>query len=85
MIDKAIVTIQEQTSGFCGDFELQTTVRVEELMVSLLNALISAYPAQFAGTRSAELYYCNKKLMDDQTLASNGIWDGSVLDLRIRR
>lgn len=85
MTDKSIVTLKDNASGFCGDFELQTNTRIEELKGALNQALISSYPAQFAGSRGIDLIYQNAKLSDDETLASMGIWDGSVLEIEVRR
>ena len=85
MTDKSIITLKEPKSGFSGDFELQTDIRIEELKVSLNKALISSYPSQFAGANGIELIYQNEKIPDDDTLASKGIWDGSVLELEVRR
>ena len=85
MTDKVIVTLKDESSGFTGDFELQTGIRIEEMSVSLNKALISSYPAQFAGSKGIDLIYQNEKISDDDTLASKGIWDGSVLELEVRR
>ncbi len=85
MVDKVIVTLKEATTGLDADFELQANVRILDLKDSLCKALVKQYPDKFGYMESLEISYLGNALCDDETLASRGIWDGSVLELSLRR
>lgn len=85
MIDKVIVTLKDPENGFEADFELQANVKISDLKASLSSALAQNYPNKYGYISSLEIAYKGSKLSEEETLASCGIWDGSILELLTRR
>ena len=82
MTDKVIVTLKYSDGNLLGDFELPANCVAAELETVLASALSEAFPERFSGAERVYLSANGKKLSDNETLASRGLWDGSVVEIR---
>lgn len=63
------------------DALLPSQMPISEIKVGLLRLLRECEPKRFSKLGGISISYCGKQLPDNVTLASQGIWDGSVLVL----
>ena len=61
------------------DMELPAFLPIAELKVSILQTLRTLYPRSYSGCKAITLRSNGMILSPTQTLASLGIWDGSIL------
>ena len=83
--DKVIVSIADEENKFYADVELPTRMAIHNLSKGIVRLLREFEPLKYAGKTSANLWAGDTKLKEDQTLASAGVWDGSVVHLRFRK
>lgn len=82
--EKAIVTVQAPEWGYAADVELPVNMPLHQLRIGLLRLLREKAPRLFSRAAEICLLYNGKTLDDDrQTLASLGIWEGSILTLKL--
>lgn len=87
---RVIVRVKDcEFEDFCQDFELPTRMPIRDLSKGILKLLKVYGPngewdkeSRYAKKISLSLFYNEIKLQNDQTLASVGIWDGSVIGFR---
>lgn len=75
------VELQLPDMDYQRDAILPSQMPISELKAGLLKLLKECEPKRFSKLRSISISYCGNQLPDDETLASQGIWDGSVLVL----
>lgn len=78
--ENMIVTVQVDTSTY--DMELPAFMPVQELASKIVETLRCMAPGQYAGLNGLALSCRGKVLPKEKTLASCGVWDGSVLSCR---
>ena len=76
-----LVTITDIANNYKSDFELPSQMLIKDLTMGILRLLREFEPKKYAGRTSVDLWVGEKKLKDDQTLASAGVWDGSEITL----
>ncbi|MCR5011625.1 MAG: EsaB/YukD family protein [Lachnospiraceae bacterium] len=81
MIDKAVVTLKCSDGSILGDFELPANCVTTELETVLASALAEEFPEKFTGAERVYLSGNGKNLSGNETLASRGLWDGSILEV----
>lgn len=79
--EKVIVELQLPDMDYQRDALLPSQMPISEIKVGLLRLLREREPKRFSKLGGISLSYCGKQLYDDATLASLGIWDGSILIL----
>ena len=79
MTDCAIVTVQTQDEKFRIDMELPLSVPISELSKGILETLKEVAPNLFGGYEKLTIWYGKRKLLSDETMESNSIWDGSII------
>lgn len=82
MIDAVIVTVKAEKQEICVDMELPAQLAVKELAARLLESLKEIDRNKFRNIEKLSLFYDGTQLPDDATLASEAIWDGSILIVR---
>ena len=82
-VDRIIATIALDEKRSL-DMELPVFLPVGELADKILDALQNLIPAEFEAVSEIGLSSGGQELASDSTLASVGLWDGSVLGI-IRR
>ena len=75
--ESALVTLK--LPFFDVDMELPTFLSLGELSKKILETLRLCYPSACSGTFEMRISYNGAMLAETDTLASRGIWDGSVL------
>lgn len=80
--EKVIVALLDRENGFQSDAELPCHMLVSDLSVGLLRLLQAKEPGRYAGCTRIDLWIGDRKLSGNQTLASVGAWDGTLLVLR---
>ncbi len=80
--DNVIVTAALPFNELQLDFELPAFYPVESLAPKLLETLKLMQPQCYAGVHGLELFWRNQRLRGGDTLASVGVWDGSILKIR---
>lgn len=63
------------------DALLPSQMPISEIKIGLLRLLKGCEPKRFSKLSGISISYYGEQLPDDVTLASRGIWDGSVLVL----
>jgi len=81
MISAAIVTVKIAGATEQDDMELPADIPVKELAPKLLMALKNVEGRLFMGVERIKIKYDaeNCYLSDVETLASVGVWDGSII------
>ena len=82
-VERIIATV-ELGQGRAVDLELPAFLPVSELADKVLEALQALFPAEFDAVGQIGLTAENHELDGSSTLASVGLWDGSVLGI-VRR
>ena len=83
--EKVTVTIKTEAGGDLGDYELPAALPVRQFRQALLQALSLSNARLFAGKDADRLTLFAKeedgrfRIESDSSLASLGIWDGSIL------
>ncbi len=91
MTDRVIVTVRFTEQGqtvFEDDLELSANVPMDELKEGILKALQKEKRDLFLNVQSIDIFRDetpDRIIGNDETLASAGIWDGSILILRRHR
>ena len=80
--ERVLVSLQDRESGFQSDAELPSHMPASKLSVGLLRLLQSHEPGRYSGCTKLDIWIGDRKLSNDQTLASVGAWDGTVLAIR---
>ena len=73
MVNSAIITVKEFSGYEIGDFELPI-----KMPVDVLKAIDSE---RYEGISDIKIRYNNRILQNNQTLYSQGIWDGSIITI----
>ena len=81
-VDRVIVTVNFLSSGKKLDLELPAFLPMAELCPKLLETLKGIAPQEYMRTRRIEIWWNGRKLEDQDTLATQGAWDGSILEIR---
>lgn len=63
------------------DALLPSQMPISDIKIGLLRLLRACEPKRFSRLGGISISYCGKQLPDDVTLASQEIWDGSILIL----
>lgn len=81
MVNSAIITIKEFSGYEIGDFELPIKMPVADLSKKLLDVLKAIDGERYANISEIKIKHNNKILKSNQTLYSQGIWDGSIISI----
>jgi len=81
MINAVIVTVKMEGSRRKHDMELPADIPLSELASKLLMALKKIEKSLFMGVGNIKIMYNteNRYLFNLETLASAGVWDGSII------
>lgn len=82
-VEKVIVTVVANKS-ISIDMELPIFLSITDLADKMLETLKILYPAEFESVSEIQLIRQGESLDGQSTLASNGVWDGAVLEV-VRR
>ena len=82
-VDKVIVTVILNKNSAI-DMELPAFLPLSELTGKILESLKILAPSEFEGTADIDLVHNGTVLDSRGTLASIGIWDGSILQISRR-
>ena len=77
-IENVIVTLW--ISGKSVDMELPTFLPIQELRVKVRDTMRALSPGKYDSAQSVTLKYKSVTLGDEETLASCGVWDGSIIE-----
>ena len=80
--EKVIVCLQDSVRNYRTDAELPSQMLIPDLRKGILALLKEYEPGKYAACTEISLSFNGSSLRDSQTLASQGIWDGSVLEIR---
>ena len=81
-VNRVIVTVREPIRQTELDLEMPAFVPICRLRGELLEALHTLRPQQWLSVSAIELLDGERVLADGETLASLGLWDGSILTVR---
>ena len=81
MVNSAIITVKEFSGYEIGDFELPIKMPVEDLSKKLVDVLKAIDSERYKGISDIKIRYNNRILQNNQTLYSQGIWDGSIITI----
>ena len=81
-VNRVIVTVREPIRQTELDLEMPAFVPIGRLCGELLEALHTLRPQQWLSVSAIELLDGERVLADGETLASLGLWDGSILTVR---
>ena len=79
MIDYVLVTVF-YADKWHGDMELPAQIEIEKLREMLLEAMKMAEPHVFQGKTDIRIRYSGE-IISEGSLFSNGIWDGSIIEI----
>lgn len=82
-VEKVIVTVVAN-KRISIDMELPIFLSITDLADKMLETLKILYPAEFESVSEIQLIRQGESLDGQSTLASNGVWDGAVLEV-VRR
>ncbi len=85
MIDKAVATLAFENGKVIGDYEFPTGTKILDIKAILLKGLQADFPRDFAGISEIIMSVNGSELLDEETFASRGVWDGSIIYIRTRR
>ena len=83
--DDVIVTVNISDAASSYDMEFPAFMRIDELKKKLLETLRLMDMRKFAYLREIDLIYNGRNMRGNETLASNGVWDGSTIELSTKR
>lgn len=78
--ETVIVTIRLKPGEQGLDMELPAFLPIQELCAKLLESFRSMNPTGFSGVAGLRLKHGTQVLENEDTLASRGLWDGSILE-----
>ncbi|MCI8946827.1 MAG: hypothetical protein HFI91_07140 [Lachnospiraceae bacterium] len=81
-MEYALVTVRAEKMHWQADMELPARMKIRELAVQILETLKLHDEERFYHVSEISLFYQDKKLHMDASLADYMIWDGSILDIR---
>ena len=81
MVNSAIITVKEFSGYEIGDFELPIKMPVEDLSKKFVDVLKAIDSVRYEGISDIKIRYNNRILQNNQTLYSQGIWDGSIITI----
>ncbi len=81
-MEYALVTVRAEQMHWQTDMELPAWMKIRELVVKILETLKMFDEERFFQVSEISLYYGQKKLHMDASLADYQIWDGSIIDIR---
>lgn len=82
-VEKVIVTVVAN-KRISIDMELPIFLPITDLADKMLETLKILYPVEFESVSDIQLIRQGALLAEQSTLASNGVWDGAVLEV-VRR
>ena len=80
--EKILVELHSPVLDFRTDTLLPSRMPISSIRKGLLK-LLRAKERRFFKTTDIVIYYKGNRLQDEATLASLGIWDGSILELAV--
>ncbi len=83
LLERAIITVRCEKRKFQTDLELPTSVPVSLLRPKLLASLALMEPGLFSSIGTVALSANGIVLLDEDCLATKGVWDGGIIDLEI--
>jgi len=81
-MDYAIVTIRIERLDWQVDLELPANLPLKELSGKILETLKLYREDLFEEVSALRLFYMDRELDREGSLAAYGIWDGSILEVR---
>ncbi len=84
-VERAIVTLRFPFHEEEMDIEMPVFLPVEEICEKVLELLICQQPHRYGGIADVDLFWNGKKLDKQTNLAEHGIWDGSILDIALKK
>ena len=81
-VERVIVTALLPSHGKKIDLELPAFLPMSELCPKLLETLKGAAPQECIGMHEIEIWWNGRKMEEADTLAAQGAWDGSILEIR---
>ena len=83
--EKVLVSVRDASSGREYDMELPSQMTIKMLAQGI--SRFFQISGLLRGSREIqhEIWYNDRKLRDNETLSSVGIWDGSTITIRERR
>mgnify|MGYP002624932332 CR=1 FL=1 len=83
MPENVIVTIKYKQYDFEKDMELPANIPISELLPFILTTLKEIDSKHFMRFEKIFLLFNGAELNPNSTLSSEGIWDGSILELKL--
>lgn len=80
-VNAVLVSATVMPKGYVLDLELPAFLPVTELKSRLLESFRVMDPGYFGMVTGLEIRWQKRKLVEEQTLAGLGIWDGSDLEI----
>lgn len=77
------VNVSDPASSY--DMELPAFMQIDELKRKLLETLRLMDIRKYVSVSGIELFYAGRSLRGSETLAVNGIWDGSSIEVRTNK
>lgn len=81
-VERVLVTVCFPPDAAAPDFELPAFLPMKELCPKLLETLRAMNPPKYAGVRGISMIWNGSLLENEDTLASQGAWDGSILEIK---
>ena len=82
MTEQAIVTMRLEGSNYEADIELPTNLAMNKLIPELKHFFEAQAPGYFNNINEISLSANGFDLGDKDTLASKGLWTGSIITIR---
>ena len=82
MTNSAIVEIRDENGVSLGDLDIPLDMPVKEVSRKMLEFFRKEGNAFFSRTEGLLLYDGDNLLGEEETLASEAIWDGSIITIR---
>lgn len=83
--DKVLVSVTDAESGISWDMELPTQMPAKELALGISRFLRENGKMPFRSSAGDRIWFHDRRLLDDDTLASLEIWDGSEITIHKRK
>lgn len=81
--EDVIVTLNIPAANQAIDMELPAFLPVEKLAGRVMETLQVMNPARYSKAGSLQFKFRGQVIADESTLASVGVWDGTVLDVNL--
>ncbi len=79
--ENVIVTVRLTPGGKSLDMELPSFIPIEELGQRILETLRVLNPTSYLSIEGLRFWDHGREITGTDTLASAGLWDGSILDI----